>query len=356
MTMHLPSIKRSKKSGLPPGTPVYIGETVNSPVKIHLIDYDEESFQEKELEKIEDAFAFKDTASVSWINVSGVHQVDVIEKIGKHFDLHSLVIEDIANTEQRPKVEDYGDYLFIVLKMLSVDSSTKIVKTEQVSLVLGKNYVLSFQQDVGDVFDNVRSRIRTGKSKIRKLGTDFLVYSLMDAIVDNYFGVLEQLGDDVEQIEDLVVKGADSRSISSVYKVKQQMIGVRKALWPLREMISQLQNLESSLIGKSSTIYLRDMYDHSVQLIDTVETLRERLSELIDIYLSSQSNRLNEIMKVLTVITTMFIPLTFVTSIYGMNFAYMPELSWSFGYPVILGIMLFIVLIMLIYFKRKKWI
>ena len=325
-------------------------------MKITIIDYDEEKFQEKEVETIDEVFPFSDKSTATWINLDGIHQVDNIEKIGKHFKIHPLVLEDIMNTGQRPKMEDFNNYLFLVLKMLSYDEEENETKTEQVSLILSSNYVISFQESEGDVFDPIRERIRTDRGRIRKMGVDYLAYSLLDAIVDNYFMVLEKIGEKIEDIEDELVKNPTPEVLHAIHRLKRELIFLRKSVWPLREVISRLERWESPLIDKSIDIYLRDVYDHTIQVIDALETFRDMLSGMLDIYLSSVSNRMNEVMKVLTIIATIFIPLTLVAGIYGMNFRYMPELDWVWGYPIVYMIMLAISAVMLVYFRRKRWL
>ncbi len=348
--------KRSKKAGLPPGTVVYTGDKKTEKVRIAIIDYDEAQFQEKEAKSIEECFSFKDKPTVTWININGIHQVDVIEKIGKHFNMHPLVLEDIVNTGQRPKMEDFVDYIFIVLKMLYYDEEENETKAEQVSIILGSNFVISFQESEGDVFDQIRERIRSNRGRIRKMGADYLAYALIDATVDNYFTILEKLGEQIEDIEDELVTNPVVETLQTIHSLKREMIFLRKSVWPLREVINRLEKWESPLIAKSLDIYLRDVYDHTIQVIDSIETFRDMLSGLLDIYLSSVSNRMNEVMKVLTIIATIFIPLTLVAGLYGMNFRYMPELESPWGYPFVLLIMFTIGALMVIYFRRKRWL
>ncbi len=347
--------RRSKKMGLPPGTPVFVGEQKVEKVGISYIDYDEAQFNESAVEEIENCFPFKDTPTVTWINIDGLHQVDIIEKLGKHFDLHPLILEDIVNTHQRPKVEEFENYLFIVLKMLYYDEKSNGTQIEQVSLIVGKNYVISFQEREGDIFDPVRDRIRNGKGRIRKMGPDYLAYALMDAVVDNYFIILERNGEKVEELEDKVVSYPRPETLQEIHKLKRETIFLRRSVWPLRELINSMERGESPLIHKSTRIYLRDVYDHTIQVIDTVETYRDMLSGMHDTYLSSVSNRMNEVMKVLTIIATIFIPLTFIAGIYGMNFEFMPELKWHWAYFAVWGVIVLIAISMVIYFRRKKW-
>ncbi len=346
-----------KKLGVAPGTLVHVGEPSQERITINLIDYDSEQFHEELLaiDDVQRCCQLKASPSISWININGVHEIGHIEALGNCFNLHPLVLEDILNTDHRPKVEDYEDYLFLVLKMLFYDREGGI-HTEQVSLVLGPNYVLSFQEKTGDVFDGVRDRLRIAKGRIRKQGADYLAYALMDAIVDGYFSILEQIGDEIEEMEQELVTDPSPQTLNRIHNFKREMILLRKAVWPLRELISALQRGESRLIAETTAIYLRDVYDHTIQVVDTVETFRDLIAGMLDLYLSSISNRMNEVMKVLTIIATIFIPLTFFAGIYGMNFEYMPELKWRWGYFGLWGVMLAISAGMLIFFRRKRWI
>jgi magnesium transporter len=348
--------RAAKKTGLPPGTPVYVGEIKDEKVRISVLDYDEVQYQEKEVKEVEECFPFKDTSTVTWINIDGIHQIDIIEKIGRHFGLHPLIQEDIVNTEQRPKMEDFGDYIYVVLKMIYHDENDDEIKIEQVSLILGENFVISFQEKEGDIFNHVRERIRKDKGRIRKMKADYLAYALLDAVVDSYFFILEKIGEQIEELEDKVVSEPKPETLQEIHKLKRGMIFLRKSVWPLREVISILERGESSLIRESCRIYLRDVYDHTIQVIDSVETFRDMLSGMHDTYLSSISNRMNEIMKVLTIIATIFIPLTFIAGIYGMNFKFMPELDWHWGYFAVWIVIVFLAALMVVFFRRKKWL
>ena len=348
--------KRSSKAGLPPGTLVHVGEKKVESVRITFIDYDEQSFQEKQVTKIEECLKLKNTPTVSWINIDGIHDIELLEKLGKGFELHPLLLEDILSTGQRPKFEDYEKYIFIVLKMLSFSGENQSVEVEQVSLILGPNYVISFQERVGDVFDQVRDRIRNAKGRVRKMGPDYLAYSLIDAVVDNYFVILERFGEKIESMEEEVVGDPTEKTVQQIHSLKREMIALRKSIWPLRELIGGIQKSESSLINETTDVYLRDVYDHTIQIIDTIESFRDMVSGLLDIYLSSLSNKMNAVMKVLTIIATLFIPLTFVAGIYGMNFEYMPELKVRWAYGAVWLVMITIAVIMLFYFRRKKWL
>ncbi len=352
--------KRSRRDpggrpGSSPGELVHVGERKIEAPLVTVIDYDADTFLEKPVQAVEDCFAFRDTATVTWINVDGVHDPAVIEKIGTHFGLHPLVLEDIMNTSQRPKLEDLGETLFLALKMIQFDPSGTDVEIEHLSLILGRNFVLSFQEQPGDMFDPVRERIRRGKGRIRKMGSDYLVYSLIDAVVDHYFVVMEKLGEGVEELEDELVANPRKETLHRIHSLKREMIFLRKSVWPLREMVAGMERAECPLIRETTDIFLRDVYDHTIQVLDNIEAFRDMLSGMLETYLSSISNRMNEVMKVLTIISTIFIPLTFLAGVYGMNFEHMPELRWKFGYFLVWGIMLAVGGIMALFFKRKKW-
>ena len=348
--------KRSEKGGLPPGALVYVGEKKVEKVIITVFDYDSERYEEKELKSIEECFPYKDTPTVTWINIAGIHQVEIMEKIGNHFGIHPLAIEDILNTGQRPKMDDMDDYLFIVLKMLNYNEEDDEIDAEQVSIIIGQNFVISFQEKERDVFEPVRERIRKNRGRIRKMGADYLAYALLDSIVDNYFTILEKIGERIESLEEELVENPSTQTLQEIHSLKSGMIFLRKSVWPLREVINELERGESPLIKETTVIYLRDVYDHSIQVIDTVETFRDMISGMLDVYLSSISNKMNEVMKVLTIIATIFIPLTFLAGVYGMNFKYMPELEWYQGYFAVLCVMVIIGIGMVIYFRKKKWL
>jgi magnesium transporter len=348
--------RRSKKSGLPPGVLIHVGEKKVEKTCLTVIDYDQDEFVEKQMETVEECLPFRETSTITWINVDGVHEPEVIQHLGECYGIHPLILEDIMTTSQRPKLEDMGDYLFLVVRMMTNHRGQDEEKFEQVSLVLGSNFVLSFQEDVGDVFDPVRARLRKGKGRLRSQGSDYLAYALLDAIVDGYFFELEKLGDEIEALEDNILHDPKPAAVHRIHQLKREMIFLRKSVWPLREVISRLERRESPLIKESTAIFLKDVYDHTIQVIDTVETFRDMLTGMLDTYLTSVSNRMNEIMKVLTIIATIFIPLTFVAGIYGMNFKHMPELTWRWGYGFIWVIMAGVALVMIFFFKRKKWL
>lgn len=347
--------KLSKKVGLAPGTLVHVGKKQQAKSRITVIDYTKDSFEQKEAQTVAEAYAYRDKKSVTWINIDGLEELDVIKSIDSHFGIHELVAEDIVNTGHRPKIEDHEDYLFIIIKMLSYDTEAKDVKSEQVSFILGHNYVISFQEKIGDVFDPIRKRIKAGKGRSRKMGADYLAYILLDAVIDHYFAVLEKIGEEIEILEEKMMKEVSSEMTEEIHYMKRDMIFLRKQIWPLREVVSSLLRDESKLISKGIGIFLRDAYDHTIQIMDTIESYRDVVSGLHDIYLSSMSNRMNEIMKVLTIFAAIFIPLTFVAGIYGMNFENMPELKWPNGYFMALGMMATLGIGLVVYFKTKKW-
>jgi magnesium transporter len=350
------SPQSSKKAGLAPGTLIHVGKRYSEKTTIGILDYNSGYFEEKIPDNVEDVFPYRDSSNVTWINITGLADVGIIEKIGTHFNLHPLILEDILNTGQRPKTEDYGDYVFVVLKMLYFGEETTKITAEQVSIVLGENYVLSFQETRADIFDPLRERLRNPNSRIRKMDAGYLAYGLMDAIVDNYFLMLENVGEYIDDLERDLIENPDRETLEDINYIKGEMIFLRKYVWPLREVISNLERIDSPFIRDQTSVFLRDLYDHTVQIIDTVETYKEMLSGMLELYLSNVSNRMNEVMKILTIIATIFIPLTFIAGIYGMNFEYMPELHWKRGYPAVLLLMVLIFLSMIYYFKRKKWL
>jgi magnesium transporter len=346
---------RSRTIGMPPGTLVHIGEKKRETTIMTLIDYGEEAFEQRQI----DISGLKELRSletgIRWLNVEGLNEVEVLEAIGKIFNLHPLILEDILNTDQRPKIDVNDDYIYISAKMLFYDKEAGEFDIDQVSFILGKNYVISVSEKDTDVFEPVIKRLQQGMSRFRKLGADYLAYSLLDVIVDNYFAVLEGFGEKVEFVEDEMVVRTSRQTLRTIHKLKRQILFLHKSVWPLREVLSFLERGESLLVQETTEIYIRDLYDHIVQVMDTTETLRDILSSMLDVYLSSSSNRMNEIMKVLTIISTVFMPLSFIVGVYGMNIRNMPELNWPWMYPVLWLIMICISISMLIYFKRKKW-
>lgn len=319
------------------------------------MQFNEKELFEKDFHDVDECLAQTVSEKVTWINVDGIHNTELIQKIGEKFGIHSLTLEDIASHEQRPKFEDYETYLVSIMKMLSYNSK---VHAEQLSIILlDNNTVLSFQEtDGGDAFDIIRTRIRSGKGRVRKMGADYLSYCLIDAVVDLYFVILEKIGDRIEGLEEKLMRNPSKETMKHLHGMKREMIFLRKAVWPMRELINNFERCESKLIKKTTRLFLRDLYDHTIRVIDTVETFRDLLSGMMDVYLSSVSNRMNEVMKVLTIITTIFIPLSFIAGIYGMNFDNMPELHTRNGYYILWAAMIAIAVGMVFYFKKRKWL
>ncbi len=349
--------KRSKKAGMPPGAFVHIGEQLAETTKITVLDYNECRTEERSISVDDLTPPPRERAGVTWIHVDGIHDVEVLEKLGRKFGIHPLVIEDILNTDQRPKIEDNGDYLYIVLKKLySETGQPDELLAEQVSIIIGSNYLISFKEKEGTLFTPLRDRIKSCQGRISKEGPDYLAYALIDNIVDGYFIFLENLGEKIETAEDELVANPSKHTLHAIQLLKREMIYFRKFIWPLREIINYLEHTESSLISDSMNIYFRDVYDHTIQVMDTVETYRDMLSSMLDIYLSSISNRMNEVMKVLTIIATLFMPLTFLAGVYGMNFKHFPEIEWTYGYLFFWLLCIGITLFMLHYFRKRKWL
>jgi magnesium transporter len=348
--------KRSVKSGLPPGTLVHIGDVSDKAARISVIGYTPDGVEERHFTQVDQYLQNPCDGSVVWVDVEGVHDVELIRAVGEKHSFHPLVLEDIVNTAQRPKIEDYGEYLFIVLRMLHPADDGGF-NSEQLSIILGPNYLFTFQEGIaGDPFDSVRNRILNGKGKIRGMGADYLAYALIDAVVDGYFTVLEAFGERIVDVEEELTHTPDQRSLHRINVIKKEIIYLRKSVWPLREAISFLERGDSHLLHDATRLYFRDVYDHTVQVIDTVETYRDLLSGMLDLYLSSISNRTNEVMKFLTVIGTIFMPLTFLVGVYGMNFKHLPELEWQNGYFALWGVMITLSLLMIAYFKKKRWL
>ena len=350
-------VYKSEKTGTPPGTLVYIGEERKEEVSISKFLYSDKFVEEEVILDPENITVPRSENIKYWVDVDGIHNKEVIEKVGKIFDIHPLTLEDIMNSEHRPKLEYHEDYIFIILKMLTYNEEKEEIESEQVSMVFGDDFLVSFQEKTGDVFGPVRKLIREKNSnRIKKEGSDYLAYALLDSIIDNYYYILEKTGERIEILEDELISGYDSDIMNKIHELKKTMTIFRRSAWPLREIMSGFLKNESSIIREQTIPFIRDLYDHVVQIIETIEISRDNLSNLIDLYLSNSSAKMNETMKVLTIIATIFIPLTFIVGVYGMNFEYMPELTWRAGYPLIMGIMLILSLLMLYYFKKKKWL
>jgi magnesium transporter len=346
----------SVKKGLPPGTVVHVGNKLVEETKVSVVDYGVNHVNERVTTDFSDILTFHEESSVIWINVEGLHEPEVIEKIGAIFQIHPLYLEDIADTSQRPKIEDAGDYLFVTLKTIHFDEKKSEIIPEQVSFIMGKNFLITFRERSSDTFDSVLTRIRSGKGLIRKNGVDYLTYSLIDALVDDYYSILDKVSDRIEELELNLVKKPSENSLSLLHKLKTDLIFLRKAVWPMRDVINIIAFGDSDLLPQSGKMYWRDVYDHVIHIMDMLETLRDIVSGMMDVYLSSISYRLNEIMKVLTIIATIFIPLTFLAGWYGMNFKSMPEIDWKYGYCWVIGLAIFSTSIMLFIYKRKGWL
>lgn len=362
----LPSVRfrkagHRKTPGAPPGTIEHIGERHMDEIKITVHDYDDEHVEEIPIKKIQKAQPYLDAPSKTWVQVRGLHDTEKLKSIWNFFGLHPLIQEDIVHTAQRPKVEVYDNCIFFVLRLLTYSSEQQKIQAEQVSIVLGKNYVLSFQETDIDHFKPILNRLAIAESRIRKNRTDYLTYALIDTVVDYYFQVIEHIADDIEKLEDELLHDPDDHLLEQIHKIRREIIYFRKSVWPLRDAINTAIRDESAFIDKGTKLYLRDVYDHMIQVIDNIENYRDMILGLHDMYMSHVSNRMNEVMKVLTIIATIFIPLTFIAGIYGMNFDpdaspyNMPELSWYWGYPAAMGVMGIIAVIMIMYFRRKGW-
>lgn len=349
---------RAQKAGKPPGTLTYTGtqDEVEHP-EVTVTVYTKEDSKETTGRSFAACQSIINETATTWVNIEGLHDIEVVKQVADYFNLHPLTVEDILNVEQRPKIEEFDNYIFVTLKVILWQKKSAIFSIKQLSLVLGKNYILSFQELDTTLFDKIRTWLRGSAFKnVRKHGSDYLLYRLVDVVVDEYFVVLDALSDQIEKSEALIITNPTSLNVRSAYRLKRQMLILRKAIWPMRELLSHLMHSESKIISKFTLVYLRDVYDHAIQAIDTLEIFRDMLSGMLDMYLSSLTNRMNEIMKTLTIITTIFIPITSLASIYGMNFHYMPELSWRYGYPTVITAMFTIAAAMLVYFRLKKWL
>jgi len=346
--------RTSKKTGLPPGTLVHIGEVKTENVEIGIFDFNENTHLEKDNVSVDECIPYIGSKNVTWINVTGLHDIELMKSIGNKLKIHPLILEDILNTEQRPVFQEFEDSFFLVLKMVRpVENGYGM---EQVSLMLLNNCVITFQEQKGDVFESVRTRIRTNAGRIRKAGADYLVYTLIDSIVDGYFPYLEYVSESLEDTEVRIVETPDVSVLQELHLRKRELIAIRKNAWPMRDIVNTFVHGSVKLVSDSTNMYLRDVYDHVLQIADTTESLRDVVTGQLELYLSTSSSKANEVMKVLTIIATIFIPLTFVAGIYGMNFVYMPELAAKAGYPVVLGAMALIAGGMIVFFKRKRWL
>lgn len=348
--------KRSGKLGLPPGSLVHVSDAASEKASLQLFEYDEARISEREfgsLHELEDA---PDEDSMYWLNIDGLHNDAVMRSVVERFDLHTLMVEDILNTDHRPKLEEYQDTLFVVAKMLKIDTKSGTLKVEQISFILRQGVLLSFQERSGDVLEPVRDRLRKGLGRARKSGVDYLLYALLDVIVDHYFIVLEELGNRIEELESKVIVRPGSEDLRAIQRLRGQLIAVSKHVAPMRELSGRLNTLESPLIERSTQRYLNDLQDHTVYIAETIGTYRELLTSLENTYHAGVNLRMGQVIKVLTVMSTIFIPLTFLVGIYGMNFRYMPELEWHYGYVAVMMAMGLIAIGMLVWFRRKKWL
>ncbi len=350
-----------KKRGMSPGSLIFTGEKKTDKVTITVFDYNSGNYSETKIADINELSKYKENTNVTWINITGLHNIDILDQVGNIFDIHPLVLEDILNVSHNPKIEDYEQFLFLVVKMINYTSELNNLDVEQVSIIIGKSYIITFQEKNGDVFEPIRDRIRTAKGRIRKYGEDYLAYRILDSIIDNYFFVLESFDERIEDIEDQILSQPDESSLEEIHLLRKELIKLRRAVSPLREMIFTIEKEKFQFIQKTTFVYLRDLSDHVKQIIDTIENYREFINGLLEVYLSNASHRMNEVVKLLTIISTIFIPLTFIVGIYGMNFRTdasrwnMPELDWAFGYPFVMGLMIFIALSLIIFFKKKRW-
>jgi magnesium transporter len=346
--------KRARKTGLSPGTVVFTGERRTERVKITVTDFDQATLNEVEVGHPEECGRFRDSQTVSWIDVVGLHDVALLEQLGHVFSIHPLVLEDIAHSGQRAKLEDHDEYLFIVVRAI-LPATDEQLEEEQVSLIVGRNYLLTFQERPSAVFSAVRQRIQTNRGRVRRMGVDYLAYSLLDAVVDQYFVVLEDIGDELEALEETLLEDPSPQVLQDLHDLRKEVMTVRRAAWPIRDLLNTVLRGESGLFNPGTLPYLRDLQDHTLQVIDIVENFREVQTSLMDVYLSSMSQRTNEVMKVLTIIATVFIPLTFLAGVYGMNFEGMPELHWRWGYLALWIVMLAVTGVQLYFMRRKGW-
>jgi magnesium transporter len=342
--------------GAPPGALTHTGTRKVERVKLRLLEYDAESLKELEPSSVQEALGARDESLVGWLNVDGLHEPEVLRELRDHFGLHLLAMEDVASVGQRAKLDEYDGNLFLSLPVLSFHKPTMTVEVEQLSLVLGPGWVLTFQEGGGDVLEPVRERIKAAQGKIRGRGADYLAYALTDAVVDRYFGILEQLGDAAEELEGRMLESPEPETLLGVNHLKRELLVLRKTVWPLREALGAFARTESDLVSESTQVFVRDVHDHVIQIIDTVETLRDLASGMTDLYLSRVGQKTNEVMKVLTVMASIFIPLTFIAGVYGMNFEFMPELGIPWAYPALLAVMVTLGVSMLWYFRKRKWI
>jgi len=342
--------------GQAPGTLVYDRTPRVDQVSIRIVDYGPDACAMRTTNSVEDTFPLRDSTTVSWIDIEGLHDTELLGRFGTHFGLHPLVLEDILNTHQRPKLEEYDDYLYLVVRMIAPGTNGSEMHSEQVSIILSKHFVVTFQEVPGDVFDPVRKRLDTGKGKARRLGPDYLVYALIDSIVDNYFLVLEKIAERIEGVEDSITETAQPDDLGRVHELRRELVYMRRNVWPLRDVVIALERSETDLVSDDARVYIRDLHDHVVQVIESTENFRDVLASLQDLYLSSIGQRTNEVIRVLTVISTIFVPLTFLAGVYGMNFDILPELHWRWGYFVFWGVSVALVIALIGFLRSRRWL
>lgn len=355
--MAKPKHIKPSKIGMAPGSLIFTGERKVEEISIRLIRYNKEEILEESVDNIENALQLaQEFKGNSWINIEGLHEVSVIEKTGEQLGLHKLTLEDVLHVGQRPKIDEYDEYIFCVLRMFTLGPNQRGVDSEQLSFILQRDVLITFQEKGGDVFEYIRTRLREGKGNIRGRGPDYLLYALLDAVVDHYFLIIENLGEQLEDLEIALFENPDKDILEKIHLLRREMLHLRRSVYPLREVISRFEKIEEPKVEIGTRVFIRDLYDHTIQVIETIEVLRDMSTGMADLFMSSVSNKMNDVMKTLTIIATIFIPLTFIAGIYGMNFEYMPELGWKWGYFVVWGIMLLIMVVMLVFFKRNKWI
>lgn len=349
-------LPKNSKAASSPWTVEYIWTKSDQSIWLEIIDYNSESSKQYIIDEISDTINIKNKDSITWLNINGVHSEEIIHKVWVEYDIHPLVLEDMSNTTQRSKIEEYDEYIFMVLKIVYFSEETNSISIEQLSIIVGENYILTLQEKPGIIFNGVRERIKNWKWKIRKMWSDYLMYALTDALVDSYFWVLEKISNKIESLEEKLLISVDTHMLQEIYALKNELLFLKKSIWPLREVVNNLQKIENSLIEEHTHLYLRDVYDHTIQIIETIETFRDIISGMLDLYLSMTSNKMNEVMKVLTIFSAIFIPLTFFSGIYGMNFQHMPELEMIYAYPIWWIATIVMSIIMVIIFKKKNWL
>ncbi len=349
--------KRHRASpGQPPGTLVYDREPRVEKVSVRIIDYGPDVCAVRIPKTIEETFHLRDSESVSWIDVEGLHDTELIKRFGAHFGLHPLVLEDILNTHQRPKLEEYDDYIYLVVRMLSPGRNSESLHSEQVSLIVAKRFVITFQEIPGDVFDPLRRRIDQGRGRVRRMGTDYLAYAIIDSIVDNYFLLLEKMAGRIEAVEQTIAEAPKPGDLGRVHELRRELGYMRRSVWPLRDVVMAFDRTESELVSDDTRVYIRDLHDHVVQVIESMENFRDVLASMQDLYVSSLGQRTNEVIRVLTVISTIFVPLTFLAGVYGMNFDILPELHWKWGYAAFWLLSISVVAGLLGFLRSRRWI